>query len=638
LSGTSISVLDLTDCTSFVDVQGLNGMAELTILNFSGCTKLRDLSPLSNLTKLKKLILKRCYNLETLPRGLTGIKTLELRDKYNLKDLSALNDLTGLTSLHLQGSNHITVLPKNLIGLTSFILCDQYDLQDLSPLSSMCGLTSLVLSRCIILSDLSPLSSLTDLLDLDLSGCSSIQDLSPLDTCKNLKSLNLNGCVNLIFISPLKGLSNLESLNLSNSPNIRDLDSISSLENLKELAWIDKISCSEILVSCAYIRKDLNFITESLENWAYEIILSKKPNNFIFRILDALTLISPYRREKFLDIVGQKMRERAFQSTNFNEVTNEAWEKWCGLVAELSIDSIFNSFEFVTDGIDNDYKTENILGQVIVTCSDLIVKFPEQKGRFIEWVDSKLNRLSQNQLLERLIAPFAAVFFAALQREEVVKKWLLIATDEDYPIWLEKVKTALIRYYSRKKIFGKAQELLDSLEIQEEKDISIGILAENMADSYPLESAFLLDSIKNPRLSEKTAKIILQNPGILNHPQGIYQLLLHLQSSPSDLTECLEALIEGDLSGKSADILRKIFLEGKYHSYSAAIFFYFCDFYKGAIIDLVSKNAFESYQSKLREKLQIEMTKARKDFINELIENEVLHANHANKLENLLTI
>jgi hypothetical protein len=63
---------------------------------------------------------------------------------------------------------------------------------------------------------------------------------------------------------------------------------------------------------------------------------------------------------------------------------------------------------------------------------------------------------------------------------------------------------------------------------------------------------------------------------MLREPQGIYQLLLLLQSTPDELASTIEKLIEQDTEGKVAASLKQLFLKPQLSGPSAAVFLELC--------------------------------------------------------------
>jgi hypothetical protein len=270
------------------------------------------------------------------------------------------------------------------------------------------------------------------------------------------------------------------------------------------------------------------------------------------------------------------------------------------------------------------------MGPVIVAYSDLAELYPKEKENFLQLVKNILQLLDGHAEEERQIAPSAAVFYASLKMREEVLFWLDKATDEKVPQWRERVLLALIKYYSRNEKFSEAQRLLDEMIIQDEKDMAVAIISEHMASKHPVDAGFLLDEIKDLRISSSTAKKMLAEPAMFVKPQSLYQLLLHLQETPDELADCLEAIISKDTTGKSADALRNLFVKKIISEPSALKFLELCE--HKAISDFVKPRALEKFKKYLTEKSAIESTTAIPFFILALQEYELINVEEANEL------
>jgi hypothetical protein len=221
-------------------------------------------------------------------------------------------------------------------------------------------------------------------------------------------------------------------------------------------------------------------------------------------------------------------------------------------------------------------ETEVLLGPVIEAASEYIQKHSTKQEKIVQWVNKQLQQLDNFPEQIRQIAPSAAVFFASLNKKDEVLFWLQKATDEKAPVWRDRVLLALVAYYAIKNDFSESRRLLELMQIQEQKDKAIACLANAMATKYPIEAGFLLDDIKLTTISSAAALNLLQQPAMLREPQGIYQLLLHLQSTPDELASTLEKLIEQDTEGKVAASLMQLFFTPQHSGPSAAVFLELC--------------------------------------------------------------
>ena len=425
------------------------------------------------------------------------------------------------------------------------------------------------------LTDLSPISNLHDLEYLNLCWCD-VTDLSPLNSIQALTNLDLHRCSNLTKVEAIVKLENLEYLNLSDCPNIRDFKKLESLVRLRKLEWIDPLACSEVLMSSSYNRLDILFINSNLKQWIQELLLSKDAVLFSSLLLNCISSIDPKTRKTHLAAVSAAMRARGIQSESSNDLDAFIWDTWCNLVLDLDADEAFACFDLAVNELNIPRETEIILGPVVIAASEFIQKYLSEKEKTVHWVNEHLNQLESYPQETRQIAPSAAVFFASLNQKEEVLYWLQKATDEKAPLWRERVILALINYYANVGNFSEARRLLDEMQIQEEKDKAISSLAQVMAANFPIEAGFLLDDIEQTSISTATALNLLQQPAMLREPQGIYQLLLHLQSNPDELASTIEIMIQQDTEGKVASSLKQLFLTPQHKGPSATVFLELC--------------------------------------------------------------
>jgi hypothetical protein len=437
-------------------------------------------------------------------------------------------------------------------------------------------------------------------------------------------------CYKIVLIKPLHTLNCLSSLKLNDCPNIRDFDILSSLLQLRELIWIDPVACSEVLMQRACNREDVFHIENKMQEWINAIQLCKNPNSFIGTLLTTLRQTSQSFQYTHLLGITQEIRLRGVQSDVLNDINVESWENWCSIVINLPLQEALECLDLAIADLDIERETEVVMGPVIVAYSDLAELYPKEKENFLQIVKNILQLLDGHAEEERQIAPSAAVFYASLKMREEVLFWLDKATDEKAPQWRERVLLALIKHYSRNEKFSEAQRLLDEMIIQDEKDMAIATIAEHMASKHPVDAGFLLDEIKDLRISSSTAKKMLAEPAMFVKPQSLYQLLLHLQETPDELADCLEAIISKDTTGKSADALRNLFVKKIISEPSALKFLELCE--HKAISDFVKPRALEKFKKYLTEKSEIESTTAIPFFILALREHELINMEEADEL------
>ena len=640
--------LYLENCTNISDIGPLSNLNALTYLNLRSVDKIINISPLSDLKSMTNLILEYCWQITDITplSELKSITELNLGNCAEVSDFSPLSELKKITNLNLESCNNIIDLTplSELINITELNLGNNSSITDLYPISNLKSLRKLSINACEKILDLSPLSYLTRLTYLDLSWnetisnfssisnlkeliqlnliyCTKISDLSPLSGLKGLIYLDMGGCKNLTKVYPISHLSNLKQINLSECSNIRDIEKLSLLPQLNELEWIDPVACSQILMQAAIHRSDTEFIHKNIDKWITEISLSKDCLTFVSKILNCIGLLQKDDRKQRIIDTSNAMRSRGLQSEVLNDLDSDTWERWCDLVLNLEFQEALDCFNEAVDNLNIQRETEVLLGPVIIASSELIEKYPSEKSTMLAWVNEQLQQLQNYPAEECQIAPSAAVFFASLNMKEEVLFWLQKATDEKAPLWREKVLSALISYYARKGEFAECRRLLDQMQIQDEIDRAIAELAQYMAQHYPVDAAFMLDEIQDLAISTETARKLLQQPKVLQEPQGVYQLLLHLQSNPDELATTLEILIEKDTNGKVAEAIKQLFLQKQPTGPSAAVMLELC---KHTVVgQFVKAWKLEELMNQLREESANEQKVYAREFI-DLLESKKL--------------
>jgi Leucine-rich repeat (LRR) protein len=641
LAGLSqLQTLNLSHCKKLSDLSPLAGLTQLQTLDLSGefrtYINIRDLSPLAELTQLQKLDLSYLENLSDLSplAGLSQLQTLNLYFCGNLNDLSPLAGLSQLKTLNLSLCKNLCDLSP-LAGLSQLQTLDLKGYRnDISPLAGLTQLQTLNLKNCDNLSDLSPLSGLSQLQTLDLSHCKNLSNLSPLAGLSQLQTLDLSHCPRIVLISTFGAPSSLSSLILSNSPNIRDFHHLSKLPQLKELKWIDPVACSEVIMQCASNREDINYIMENMKPWCVEIELSKDANSFASKLLTALHFTDVSFQYEHLGDIASKMRRRGLQSETGNDIDIYSWEHWTSLVCALPLIQALECLDAVISEADIVRETEVLLGSVIVAYSDLAERYPEEKNTLLQRVSAILQLIEGYKEETRQIAPSAALFYAVLKMQEEVLHWLDKATDEKAPQWRERVLMALIKYYGKKENFAEARCLLDEMKIQDMKDLAITELAESIAEKYPVEAGFLLDEIRDLRVSSSAAQKMLSLPAMFTKPQAIYQLLLHLQETPEELADCIEAILQKDKSEKTAEAIRALFLQPISTGPSASKLLELCA--HEAVGEFVKPRALDKFKTQLREQSAAENATAIPQFISALQEQNLINTEEAAELLKLM--
>lgn len=210
---TALTDLDLSWCTSLVDITALSACQQLRRLKMTSCSQLTIMAPLSSCKHLLHLDIHLCYRLTGFASLPIGLRHLNARGCLGLLHLFPLASLPALTCLDL---SH----------------CLRHS--NLLPLAACSSLTSLNL-ECIQASDITPLSACTSLTSLTMSNNARLSLLAPLEACVALESLFLRDCRSLAVITPVASLSRLRCLDLRGCPALRDIRCLLSCTALKSL-------------------------------------------------------------------------------------------------------------------------------------------------------------------------------------------------------------------------------------------------------------------------------------------------------------------------------------------------------------------------------------------------------------------
>lgn len=641
------------------DLTDLHFISNLTSLNtlILSLDKIKNINPISNLTNLTDLelyipqasdlksvsALHRLKSLRIFSKNLRSIQPisklnnlefLELCLHESEIDINPISNLINLQFLNLSGNRSLTDVSSisNLIKLEHIDLSGCYSLINLKPLAKLNQLKILKLDFCVSLTDLTFISSLHSISYLSLGGCELLSSLLPLQNLLSLSYLNLQNCKRITIVKPISKLPNLKELFLWETENIRDFNTLINLIKLEKLEWINKLSCSEVLIQSAFKRMDIQYVEDKWQEWISEIEISKDSSNFIINLLNNIKLFD-VKIDKCLNII-MPMRTRGLQSEERNDLDAYTWETWCNLALNLDKADAIACLQAAVNELNIERETEVILGPVIIASSEIIERHPKEKELILAWVNEQLQLLENHPEEQRQIAPSAAVFFASLNQKDDVLFWLQKATDAKVPLWRERVLNALVKYYAKKENFIEARRLLDEMQVQNEKDQAIAALAQAMAASHPVEAGFLLDEMQEASISSEAARQLLQHPSILSAPQGIYQVLLHLQSNPDELASALEMILERDTVGSIAEAVKQLFIQTQAIGPSAAVMLELCK--HPSIADFVKPRALEKYKSELQERANRELSQSVPHLIAEMQNATLLAEDEAQELTTLM--
>ena len=649
---TNLSTLNLSSCDSLSDLSPLAGLTKLSTLNLSSCTSLSDLIPLSGLTNLSALYLNSCSSLKDLSplAGLTNLSTLNLSNcQCNLNPISCLTNLSKLDLSFLGFLRNLSPLAK-LTNLSSLDLSFCYSLSDLSPLAKLTNLSSLCLLGCLSLKDLSPLAKLTNLRsfmlrscesisdfrplagltnlrDLDLGNCKILSDLSPLSGLTNLSNLDLSECDSLIFVKQLAKLKNLIDLNLSSSGNIRDFEELINCPNLKKVYWIEKAICSYVLAGSAIKRKDVAFIENNINDWIQDIKFSKNPIAFANEIIAASVFIKSKAQATthFINAASQIRARGLADGEKGNAISAFVWELWADAALQLGAEHFNLCFESALANLNTEREIEVVLSPMLTALADVPIQYPSAKTWALNLVSQTLLPISEQEDTARMAAPAAAVFYAGMQMPEEVLLWLKRGTHPNIPRWKDTVFVALVNYYATKNNFVKAREYTSQIELPDVKDQARILLAEAMAGTMPNEALEEFASISDLLQQIALAKKLMLEPNITNNSKGIYQLLLCLEQSPTDLGDFIKTLLSQNPESKLVSAIEAMFAkETQVASTSATALLTICA--NPSISDFISPRVLERLKQELQETANNERLYLNKELTAQLIEKKLLPA------------
>ena len=627
----NISTLDLYGCKSLSDLSPLAGLTNLSTLDLSYCASLSDLSPLAGLTNLSTLNLDSCTSLSDLSplAGLRNLSSLDLSSCKTLSDLRGLAGLTNLSTLNLSWCNSLSDLRglDGLINLNTLNLNDCTSLSDLSPLAGLRNLSTLNLNDCTSLSDLSPLSGLRNLSSLELYNCDSLSDLIPLAGLRNLSTLRLDNCTSLIFVKHLAKLKNLIDLDLSNSSNIRDFEELINCPNLKKVEWIEKAICSLVLAGSAIKRKDFYFIENRINDWIQDIKFSKNPIAFANEIIAASVLVtSKAQATTHLINAASQIRARGLaDGEKGNAISAYVWELWADAALQLGAENFNLCFESALANLNTEREIEVLLSPILTALADVPIQYPSAKAWALQLVEQTLLPISEQEDAARMAAPAAAVFYAGMQMPEEVLLWLKRGTHPNIPRWKDTVLLALVNYYAPKNNFVKAGEYTSQIDLPDVKDQARILLAEAMAGTMPNEALEEFANISDLLQQIALAKKLMLEPNITNNSKGIYQLLLCLEQSPTDLGDFIKTLLSQNPESKLVSAIEALFAkEPQVASTSATALLTICA--NPSISDFISPRVLERLKQELQETANNERLYLNKELTAQLIEKKLLPA------------
>ncbi|XP_048431758.1 TMV resistance protein N-like isoform X2 [Pyrus x bretschneideri] len=266
LSGSpNLEVLDLTNCTSLVEVHDSVGfLDELQGLHLDGCSKLTRFVTRLGSRSLLYLSLEGCRMLESFPEIEGKMESLWYLGihKSGIRELpSSIAYLTGLTHLSANGC----------------------ELQNVPDLSGSPNITHLDLSYCKNLVEVdNSVGFLDELQELNLSWCSNLTRFPTRLGSRSLRSLSLEGC------RRLKRFPEIEK------------DKMKSLMRLE----IGKSGIRELPSSIAYLT-GLTYLSANGCKLQNVPDLSGSPNIRVLDLNDCTSLVEVHDSVAFLDKLKQ---------------------------------------------------------------------------------------------------------------------------------------------------------------------------------------------------------------------------------------------------------------------------------------------------------------------------------------------
>jgi chromosome condensin MukBEF complex kleisin-like MukF subunit len=233
--------------------------------------------------------------------------------------------------------------------------------------------------------------------------------------------------------------------------------------------------------------------------------------------------------------------------------------------------------------------------------------------------------ISEQEDAARMAAPAAAVFYAGMQMPEEVLLWLKRGTHPNIPRWKDTVLLALVNYYATKNNFVKAREYTSQIELPDVKDQARILLAEAMAGTMPNEALEEFANISDLLQQIALAKKLMLEPKVTSNSKGIYQLLLCLEQSPTDLGAFIKALLSQNPESKLVSAIEALFAkETQVASTSATALLTICA--NPSISDFISPRVLERLKQELQETANNERLYLNKELTAQLIEKNLLPA------------
>jgi hypothetical protein len=425
----------------------------------------------------------------------------------------------------------------------------------------------------------------------------------------------------------LAKLKNLIDLNLEGNGNVRDFEELIHCPVLKKVQWIEKPICSYVLAGSATKRKDSAFIKKNIEDWLSDIKFSKDPNAYSKLLIEAIQLL-PSKQDSAKNLIKSsiEIRNRGLaDGEKGNAITAYIWELWADAALQLGAEHFNHCFETALANLNTEGEIEVLLSPILTALADVPIQYPSAKTWALSLVNQTLMPISEQEDAARIAAPAAAVFYAGMQMPEEVILWLKRGTHPSIPRWKDTVFLALVNYYATKNIFIKARDYTSQIELPDVKDQARILLAEAMAGTMPNEALEELANISDLLQQIALAKKLMLEPKLTSNTKGIYQLLLCLEQSPTDLGDFIQTLLSQNPESKLVKTIEGLFAkEAQVTSVSATALLTICT--NPSITDFISNRVLERLKQELQEIAANERLYLNKELTAQLIEKNLLPA------------
>ncbi len=493
---------------------------------------------LNKLNKLNKLKIKNCNNLQNIDglKGLINLEKLNLScgfiNRSNLQSIDGLKNLTNLKELVLRNCSIIRRGDEldNLINITNLDLSSSNELWSIDSLQNMKKLENLNLSNCNQINDFGVLKYLTCIKYLDLRRNDLIQNLNIIKNLSSLFELHLSKCINLQNINTLKNLKNLSILNIENCPSIKNIDILSECKPLSDLRHESPYLSTSILVSSAYLRKDIEYIKNKSGNWIQLTEKTPELEPLTSRMVKAVSLINDtqWRIDNLIQLLRNIILNNDLSLGTLENILSE------GL--KTGYQNYSSLFEILSN--QNNIKTE-FISTAVFLLSDI-----ENEAK--EWASSYVSNLigEVEDDKKRALAPSVCVFYSSLGKDSLVKEWLESSTLEASPVWKDRIYTSLSRFYLNKGDIKQAKDKLNEIKTSSEKDIALTQFAEQLAENSPIEAGVAFGEISGTIRKFTLAEKLMGESKFTADLSNVYRLFLTLGSDPDKLSKLIDKLIE----------------------------------------------------------------------------------------------